>query len=173
MSRLFGDIFQIAYVVDDLEAAVAHWTGTMGVGPFFRFPLPLEFEEVSMRGQRISPDADIFAGVAIAFSGETMVELIQPGSAPSPYREFLAAGRQGAHHVGTIASDYDAQLAAAKAAGVTVAFEGKLPMSRFAYLDTDQLFPGAMVELIEPAQQMFDLFAQMKAAARDWDGISG
>lgn len=170
MSRLFGEIFQIAYVVEDLEAAITHWTRTMGVGPFFRFPLPLAFQEVTIRGERLAPDADIFAGVGIAFSGETMVELIQPGTAPSPYREFLAAGRSGAHHVGTFADDYDAQLAAAKAAGITVAFEGRLPMSRFCYLDTDALFPGTMVELVEPAQQMTDLFAELKAAARNWDG---
>ncbi|MFD1961471.1 hypothetical protein ACFSHP_24900 [Novosphingobium panipatense] len=40
MSRIYGRIFQIAYVVPDLDQAVAHWTGTMGVGPFYDFPLP-------------------------------------------------------------------------------------------------------------------------------------
>lgn len=170
MSRLFGDIFQIAYVVEDLDAAIAHWTETLGVGPFYRFPIPLVFDEVAIRGKELAPDADIFGGVGIAYSGDMMIELIQPGSVPSTYREFLASGRSGAHHVGTFATDYDAQLAAAKAAGITVAFEGKLPMSRFVYLDTDLLFPGTMVELIEPTQGMLDLFGQVKAAAKQWDG---
>jgi len=38
MSRLFGPIFQVAYVVTDFNAAIAHWTGTIGVGPLL--PLP-------------------------------------------------------------------------------------------------------------------------------------
>ena len=28
-------VFQHAWVVDDLEAAVQHWATTMGIGPFF------------------------------------------------------------------------------------------------------------------------------------------
>lgn len=170
MSRLFGDVFQIAYVVEDLEAACLHWAKTLGVGPFYRFPLPLAFESVSVGGAPVALDADIFKGVAVSYSGDMMIELIEAGSAPSPYREFLAAGRRGVHHVGTFATDYDQQLAAAKAAGIAVVFEGKLPLSRFAYLDTDALFAGTMVEMIDPAQAMLDLFAEIKSAAKQWDG---
>ena len=35
MFRLFGPVMQTAYVVRDLDAAMAHWTGVLGVGPFF------------------------------------------------------------------------------------------------------------------------------------------
>ena len=170
MSRYFGEIFQLAYVVEDLEAACRHWSKTLGVGPFYRFPLPLPFDTVAVRGENLPLDVDIFRGVAVSYSGDMMIELIEPGSAASPYREFLAAGRKGVHHVGTFATDYDNQLAQAKAAGITVAFEGKLPLSRFAYLDTDALYPGTMVEMIDPSQIMLDLFAEIKAAAKNWDG---
>ncbi|WP_165322899.1 VOC family protein [Rhizorhabdus phycosphaerae] len=170
MSRLFGPVFQIAYVVEDVDAAVAHWTGTMGVGPFVRFPVPLAAEWLEVRGKRVPADEDIFAAVAIAYSGDSMIELIQPGSAPSPYREFLAAGRAGVHHLGTFADDYDAQLAAARKTGITVAMEGVLPISRFAYLDTDALWPGTMVEIIEAKPEMHDYFAAIRAASREWDG---
>ncbi|MFD2137196.1 hypothetical protein ACFSLT_22255 [Novosphingobium resinovorum] len=40
MSRIYGRIFQIAYVVPDLDEAVEHWTKSMGVGPFYDFPIP-------------------------------------------------------------------------------------------------------------------------------------
>ena len=30
-----GDIMQLAFVPDDFDAAIAHWTKVMGVGPFF------------------------------------------------------------------------------------------------------------------------------------------
>lgn len=170
MSRLFGRIFQICWVVEDMDAAITHWTRTMGVGPFVRFPIPLQAEWLEVRGQRIPQDNDIYRGVSISYSGDTMIELIQPGSDPSPYREFLAAGRQGAHHVGTYADDYDAQMAAARAAGIGVAMEGVLPLSRFAYLDTDTLWPGTMVELIEAGQPMHDYFGAIREAVDRWDG---
>lgn len=170
MSKAFGPIFQIAYVVEDIEAHIDHWTGTMGVGPFFRFPLPLPLDWLDVRGERVPADADIYASVAIAYSGDTMIELIQPGSAPSCYREFLASGRTGVHHVGTFTDSYDEQVKAARHAGIGVALEGALPLSRFAYLDTDVLFPGTMVEIIEPKQAMLDLFDEIKAAAKTWDG---
>jgi hypothetical protein len=170
MSRAFGEIFQVAYVVSDVEAHIDHWTRTMGVGPFFRFPLPLEFEWLEVRGTRVPSDVDMYASVALSYSGETMIELIQPGSAPSTYREFLDTGRTGVHHLGTFTDDYDRQMEAARTAGIGVALEGALPLSRFAYLDTDLLFPGTMVEIIEPKPAMIDLFDGIKAATRAWDG---
>ena len=170
MSRAFGPIFQIAYVVDDIEAHVAHWTGTMGVGPFFRFPLPLEFAWLEVDGVRVATGADIYAAVAIAYSGETMIELIQPGPAPSTYRAFLDAGRTGIHHLGTFTDRYDEQVAAARAAGLKIVLEGALPLSRFAYIETGEGFPASMVEIIEPQPAMIELFDGIKAAARDWDG---
>lgn len=108
MSRTFGPVFQIAYVVEDMEAAIAHWTRTMGVGPFSRFPLPLAADSIEVRGRRVPVDEDLLAAVALSYSGDTMIELIQPGAAPSTYREFLDAGRRGVHHVGAFADDYDA-----------------------------------------------------------------
>ena len=169
MSRLFGPIFQAAYVVDDFEAAVAHWTGTIGVGPFFLFPTPLPFEWLEIRGER-TQDHDILSACGLAYSGDTLIEIIAPGSAPSIYREFLGSGRRGLHHVGTVADDYDAQMAAARASGITAAMEGVLPISRFAYLDTDLLFPGTMVEIIEMSEDMRALFGTIKQASVGWDG---
>ena len=42
MSRLFGPIRQMGYVVRDIESAMRHWIDVCGVGPFFyvdRLPL--------------------------------------------------------------------------------------------------------------------------------------
>ena len=172
MSILYGPVFQIAYVVDDMDAALTHWTQTMGVGPFFEFPLPLPFDWLNVDGLLASPDVrdGVLGGVAIAYSGDTMIELIIPGPAPSLYRRFLESGRSGVHHLGTIATDYDAQMAAARAAGIPVVMEGELPLSRFAYLETDAIFPGTMVEIIDMRPPMVELFDMIKAAAKDWDG---
>jgi hypothetical protein len=170
MSRAYGPIFQVAYVVKDLEAHIAHWTTTMGVGPFFRFPLPLEFEWLEVNGTRVAKDVDMYAGVALAYSGDLMIELIQPGSAPSTYRDFIESGQRGVHHLGTFTDDYDNQMAAVRAAGIGVALEGVLPLSRFAYVETDTHFPATMVEIIEPKPAMIELFDGIKAAGNNWDG---
>ena len=172
MSRLYGPVFQIAYVVKDMDAALAHWTGTMGVGPFYRFPLPLPFDWLRLdeTAADSAAQAGMLGAVAIAYSGDTMIELITPGATPSPYTRFLEQGRHGVHHLGTIATDYDAQMAAARAAGIAVVMEGELPLSRFAYLETDALWPGTMVEIIDMRPPMVELFDMIKAAAKDWDG---
>lgn len=169
MSRLFGPVFQMAYVVPELDPFIEHMTTVVGVGPFFLFPTPLPFEWMTRHDER-SDATDILSHAALAYSGDTMIEVIVPGSDPSPYREFLDAGRSGLHHLGTWATDYDAQMAAARAAGIRVSIEGVLPLSRFAYLETDALWPGTMVEIIEPQQGMLDLFESIKAAGRNWDG---
>lgn len=169
MAMIKGEIFQLAYVVEDLDAALDHWTRVLGVGPFFTFPMPLEFDWLEVHGHRTGQHG-ILSGVGLAQSGPVQIELIQPGGAPSPYRDFLDAGRQGQHHVGIYATDYDSQMAAVRAAGCRVVMEGELPLSRFAYLATDDMFSGTMVELIEPQQAMIDMFAQIAAAATDWDG---
>lgn len=169
MSRLFGPVFQMAYVVADLDPFIDHLTGNLGVGPFFLFPTPLPFEWLK-RHDEPTHQTEILSHAALAYSGDTMIEVIVPGRDPSPYRDFLDAGRSGLHHLGTWATDYDAQMAVARAAGIRVGIEGKLPMSRFAYLETDTLFPGTMVEIIEPEQPMLELFKMIKEAGRDWDG---
>lgn len=169
VSRSFGPIFQTAYVVPDFDAALAHWTGTLGVGPFFSFPVPLDFDWLERGGERIA-DHDIFGGIALGYSGDMLVEIIAPGPAPSPYADFLAAGRSGVHHIGTVASDYDAQMAAARAAGIGVALEGVLPLARFAYLATDRDFAGTMIELVEMTALMHETLATIRAASVGWDG---
>jgi catechol 2,3-dioxygenase-like lactoylglutathione lyase family enzyme len=164
-----GEIFQLAYVVDDLDAAMRHWTHVLGVGPFFRFPMPIEFDWLELHGQRTGQHG-ILAGVGLAQNGPIQIELLQPGADPSPYGDFLNAGRQGVHHIGMYATDFDAQMAKVRAAGCCVAMEGELPLSRFAYLATDDVFSGTMTELIEPQQAMIDMFAQIAEASIDWDG---
>ncbi len=172
MSRLFGPVFQVAWVIEDMDSALAHWTGTMGVGPFFRFPMPLAFDWLKLDGEpaNAAAQAGVLGAVAVAYSGDTMIELITPGPTPSLYRRFLDSGRSGVHHLGMVATDYDAQMAAARAAGIKVVMEGELPLSRFAYLETDALWPGTMVEIIDMRPPMVELFGTIKAAARNWDG---
>src|SRR3546814_17473623 len=141
MSRLFGPIFQTAYVVEDIDGALDHWTRVLGVGPFFMFPTPLPFAWLK-RDEVLTDEYDVLSHAALAYSGDMMIELIRPGSDPSPYRDFLHAGRRGVHHLGPVPTAYAAQLADARAAGIHVAEEVERPISRLSLFRTDSHLTG-------------------------------
>ena len=167
MSTLFGSVFQNGYVVRDLAAAVRHWTEVLGVGPFFlidRIPIP----SFRYRGE---PSAAVVS-VALAFSGDLEIELIEPhGDAPSMYRDFFAAGREGLHHLGYLVADFDDTVARARAAGLVIGQEGRglSSGSRFVYFDTET-HPGSVVELIEASESTRPFHEMIRQAARHWDG---
>src|SRR3546814_12740308 len=99
MSRLFGPIFQTAYVVEDIDGALDHWTRVLGVGPFFMFPTPLPFAWLK-RDEVLTDEYDVLSHAAPAYSVDLRIVRIRPGSAPSPFRNFLAALARGVHHHG-------------------------------------------------------------------------
>jgi hypothetical protein len=162
MSRFFGEIRQNGYVVRDIDAAIRHWTEVIGVGPFYvleNAPIP----NASYRGQ----PADIRVSVALAHSGPLQVELIElENGAPSPYREFLDAGREGLHHVAYIVSSIDEAVARG---GIPVVMAGASDTIRFAYLDSET-HPGSVVELIERSAAVDTFFGKIEAASRQWSG---
>ena len=166
MSRRFGDIAQIGYVVTDIEASMQQWI-RHGVGPWFHVER-VETDFFRYRGE----DSPLEMTVAVANSGPIQIELIeQRNDAPSAYRDFLAAGHTGAQHVAYWSTDYRALLDAAVADGYRIVQEGSIggPQGGFAYLDTDH-DPGTMIELSDISGPKGDLFAFVRDAARDWDG---
>lgn len=166
MNRQFGPVMQNGFVVRDLDAALAHWTETMQVGPFFVFE-HVAFETLLFRGK----PADIDMTVAIAYSGDYQIELIvQNNDAPSIYREFLDQGYLGLQHMGVMTGDVDLHLERLAEHGVTAVQYGSTSAGgKFAYLDTDH-HPGGMIELIESSQVMVGAFEMMHRASVDWDG---
>ncbi len=76
MSRLFGPLRQMGYVVPDVEAAMRHWIEVCGVGPWF-YAERLPLTSFSYGGKRYD---DIHLSIALANSGEMQIELIQQRS---------------------------------------------------------------------------------------------
>ena len=65
--------------------------------------------------------------IALANSGSLQIELIeQRNGAPSLYRDFLAAGREGLQHVAGWTADFDALLASAAERGHGVGQSGRI-----------------------------------------------
>lgn len=159
---------QIAWVVDDLDAAVRQWRQMTNVGPFFvGSHVGAMFTETKHRGLPV--EIDISA--AIAQAGPLQIELIQQhGAAPSPYRDIFAEGEGGLHHMCSFVDDVDAECRRYESVGfdvvLTSLIAGQTPV---AYVDTRPL-TGCMTELMGRhglAAQMFAATAQISA---NWDG---
>jgi hypothetical protein len=167
MSQIFGPIRQNGYVVRDLEAAMRHWTDVMGVGPFTHLS-HVRPDEFVYRGRSSSPECSI----AIAFSGDLQIELIQVHSdTPNLWKDFLDAGREGLQHVSAWTDDFDAAFERITGAGHRCAQQGTFQGGlRFAYFDTEA-HPCTVFELSNlDAEPFLSAMAALRDAARTWDG---
>ena len=165
MSRFFGRIMQNGYAVPDWQAAASHWSGVLGVGPFFAMR-HIEFDWCEYRGEAVELDLS----VAIAYSGEYQVELVQQhNDAPSIYTDFLHNNPPGLQHVGALVENLDNALDDHGLRAKVVQQGMTRAGARFAYLDT-VLHNGTMLELIETSETALKAFEHMRRAAQEWDG---
>ena len=166
MSRFFGQIRQLGYVVPDIEAAMDYWSKTLGVGPWYYNPR-VPIVNYTYDGQSYEPHNS----VALANSGFVQVELIQTrNDVPSMYRDFLRAGRTGLQHVAYWTENYDADLERLLAQGFKPKMSGEVgERGRFIYFDTEY-HPGTVIELSEVAGAKGRMFDMIREASEGWDG---
>jgi hypothetical protein len=159
-------IIQNAYVVDDLDAAIARWHAVCGIGPFF-VRRHLQLAEVRYRGRAARLDFS----AAYVQAGPVMVELVQQHDAePSAFRDMFGPGQQGFHHVAVVPTDYQALLAHYEAQGCAVAMELRTSSGRgAAYVDTRNLV-GHMTEVYLPTEGLAAVYQEVAMAAARWDG---
>ena len=171
MSRFFGEIRQVAYLVPDIEAAMNHWAMTLGVGPWFYNP-KVPIVNYTYRGQRYEPHNS----VALANAGSLQIELVQVrNDVPSMYRDFLDAGYSGVQHFAYWTETFDADLARAEAAGFEVCMGGEVGANgRFVYFEQrasgDSKLPGTVIELSEVAGPKGRMFTLIREASVGWTG---
>lgn len=161
-----GTVMQIAYVPADFDAALAFWTRTMGVGPFFALD-HVKLEDVTYRGA----PADIDFSMVIGYWGDIQIELIrQHNDAPSIYKAWRDEGREGVHHVCILIDDMDLAREVCAQAGAVVVQQGKVAGGgEVIYVDTGG-GPGTMVEILKTGAGGREFFGMMREAARGWDG---
>lgn len=160
-----GQIMQLAFVPADFDAALAHWTKVMGVGPFFLIE-NIHLEGMKYRG---APTAAAF-DLALAYWGDMQIELIRPrDDHPSIYRGAYGSTGSGLHHVCILVDDLAAARAVCEAEGAEVVIEGRFGTSEVIYVDPGT-GPGTLVEILQQAKDGPDLFAIIKAASIGWDG---
>jgi len=143
-------VTQVAWVVEDLDKAVEMHYRFFGIAPwhYYRYDRSL----LSMM-RRNGSDTEYAMDTAVANAGTTRLELIQPLSGDTVYREFAARNGYGkVHHFGLAVDDMEESLEIARRAGFAVTMEGSGygldGDGHFAYLDTEGTF-GITLELME------------------------
>jgi hypothetical protein len=161
-------IRQIAYYVEDVEAAARRHSALFGSGPFLEFD-PFELEAVH-RGVQVAFETKAVFGQW----GALQVELLQQDDlGPSVLRDLypLGSGRGGIHHMAMFVDDL--ALAVDRFAKAGHAEVMRVSSRAFGvsavFVDTCDVL-GHYIELYEPVAALRQLYATVAAAAEGFDG---
>jgi hypothetical protein len=159
---------QWGFVVRDIEAAMRHFVEVFGIGPFIHIP------DVG-RGCRFTYDGQetpLAIDAAYSYLGDVQIELIAlRNDAPSPYRDFLKAGREGLQHAGFWVEEQEAVIQHLEGRGLAGRFTVLLPgaLRPTVYFDGPAAL-GTMIEVAELTPAKARLYDTMAALCRSWDG---
>ncbi len=159
-------VFQNAWVVDDVDAAMKRWVDEMGIGPFFVAEHGPQLSDLEYRGE----PSELAMIVGIAQAGPVQIELIQPTTGkPCAYRDSVPPGATGFHHMCVWTHDIEADTRYFGQLGYPAANIGKAGHAWFAYYDTRPLM-GCMLEVVEQKPEIQAVFARIAEISADWDG---
>jgi len=135
-NSLISGVHQVALVVRDVEATMRWYADEIGIGPW-RVALlePPRLTDMRVRGEPV----EYSFKYAVAWTGDTMWEIIEPVDGPSIYKEFINDHGEGVHHilVKHDGLDFDTALEQFADRGCTPAMEGRIGDIRFAYLESE------------------------------------
>lgn len=154
-SALGKPVRQVALIVPDVEAQARAWWDRLGIGPWNLFTLDAtKLDAAAYRGR----PADFVIRHALAFSGEVMMELVQPIKGPSIWHEFYEQHGAGMQHIAFYPDDFGIASEAMAAEGwVTVASGdgfGKSRDGRFSYNEHPEV-QGIIVEIVQVPTERF------------------
>ena len=135
-------IYQLGYVVADVEKAARHYESTFDIGPFAG-PIVVPMKRAVLMGRTV----DTKIKTAFAKSGDIQIELIQPLDGDNPYMEWLAWRGDGIHHLGFKVDDMEQAKAEFARKGMQPFFSCDLVVMQFAYYDTAE-YGGLALELL-------------------------
>lgn len=164
-TQRFSGVVQMAYIVQDIHAAMQEYQTNLKAGPWF-YNNSYELDNAIYKGDRTS----LSLSIAIGFTGHLSIELIQQNDdTDSVYKDVIDTKGYGFHHWGIATRDIDNDIEAYCAQGCRVVFTGVSPRGiRLAYLDTNGKLPG-MLELIEFNDVQEAYYSSMYEASVGWD----
>ena len=152
---------QVAFVVKDIDAAQQFFSQSMGIARFYVIEnFGRRATDKTFRG---SPAAHDFT-IALAYSGNTQIELIQHLLGDTCYKEFLERRGEGMQHLGFFLDDpeqHQRVLAEFKRNGFSVLQSGRFEDALYTYFDTESAI-GAVMEIVYLDQRSRDLMARIK-----------
>jgi hypothetical protein len=158
---------QIAYIVADLEAAIAHHAKRFGSGPFF--VRRIDGGDCTYRGA----PGRLNVKFALGQWGDVQLELIQNLDAgPSVFHELDVVGSSQPrfHHVCLLPESQEKAIADFAADGMPVVHEFTTPVgTRIVLIDALEQH-GHFVELHERASDIERVYANIREAAANFDG---
>lgn len=162
-----GSIVQTAFVVRDLDAAIAHQIANCGAGPFYKLDHFLQPGQI-YRGAESRADICL----AMGFAGHMLIELIQPlDDHPSVYKETKDLRGFGFHHLGIACADVDATSADYQSRGYHEAYRAAVPTGgEVVYLDDGTGAAAGFLELLPVTPAMDETFTRFWESSRNWDG---
>jgi hypothetical protein len=161
LGYLGGALQQVAFVVKDLTAGMEFFNRTMGIPKFYVIEdFGLHARDKTFRGRPAEQNFKL----ALAYSGDTQIELIQHLSGDTCYKEHLERRGEGLHHLGFFLydpEDYQRALASLSAAGYSPLMSGRFGTTRYTYFDTE-LAIGSIMEIVYLDSGGKDFMAKIK-----------
>lgn len=145
------EIRQIGIVVKDVEKTARNYWELLGIGPWMLVDFkPPHVRDVTLHGISMSHGVDFNVRAALADFGDMQIELLEPVSGPSTYREFLDDYGEGIHHLSFGESeDHDEVVSILKGHGIHIEMDGVLGNAiRFTYMATQKEL-GTIFEMIK------------------------
>lgn len=159
----------MCFIVEDLEAAIDHWSTVFRAGPWYIFD-PFLISKARYHGQEFDGEFR----TAFSALGSTIISLLSPtDNKPSVFRDVVdQRGWGGLSHFGFVTAAYDLEIERLTAQGMESEFDGwasGVDGKRFAY------FPaapgcGPILEFIEFDPAVVRLFETFRAESRVWRG---
>lgn len=148
-----GAIDQIAFVVRDLESAVAEYAAT-GLGPWDIYTYgPHRCSTMTYNGET----RPYIMKLALCTRGSIMYELIETVEGPNCYQDHLDRFGEGFHHFGYGVPDIDAEIARMESLGFALLQSGRGfgvdGDGAYAYFDTASA-TGCILEAITFPREM-------------------
>ena len=166
MSRVFGEITQIAYVTRDFDKVLEFFLKS-GIGPWYVAKGRM-MHKVAYRGTTV----DIEMSVGVANSGSLQLEVIEPtNKVRSIYTDWLDENPKDlfVQHVSAWPVDHPATEKRVLAAGYKPVMSGMLAAGPFGYYHHPDR-PEFIFELSELSEARRYVWETVAAGARNWDG---
>lgn len=135
-------------IVSDLERSTSRQSRELGLGPFW-----VEYAEFDADVRGVPTRFGL--GVAFAWLGSTLLELLQPLDHRSPHAAFLAEQGDGLHHLGYFVDSIAGQFTESGTPRWLIDATRSPDRHPWGYLEPDE--NGLILELIErtPASEAF------------------